>query len=68
MLSCKHSTELMSRELDTHLSWRERLGLRLHLLYCTGCRHFRRQMDFLHRACSAHPAGRDKGSKHPRHP
>lgn len=68
MLSCKHSTELMSQEQDRPLKIGERFGLRFHLLICAGCRHFRRQMDFLHRACSAHPAGRDKGSKHPRHP
>ncbi len=63
MLSCKHTTELMSQEQDRRLAWRERLGLRIHLLYCAGCRNFRRQMDFLHRACAAHPANRDEGSE-----
>lgn len=51
MLSCKQATELMSQELDRPLSLIERLGLRLHVLICTGCHNYRRQMGILREAC-----------------
>ncbi len=47
MMNCKHASRLMSEELDRPLNWRERLALRLYLLFCDGCRNFRRQMAFL---------------------
>lgn len=52
MLSCREASELMSQELDRPLGWSERIGLRLHLLVCRGCSNFRRQMDFMRRACA----------------
>jgi hypothetical protein len=51
MLSCKEATELMSQEQDRPLSLAERLGLRLHVLICAGCRNYRRQMNVLRAAC-----------------
>jgi hypothetical protein len=50
MLSCKEVSVLLSRACDTRLSWRERLAVRLHLWYCTGCARLRRQLEFLQRA------------------
>jgi hypothetical protein len=50
MLSCKEVTHLVSRSLDRRLTWRERLGLQVHLLLCEGCRHFVRQLRFLRAA------------------
>lgn len=50
MMNCKHATQLMSQELDRPLSWRERTALRLHLLFCDGCRNFRKQMEFMRTA------------------
>jgi sporulation-control protein spo0M len=47
MLSCKETALLVSQSYDRRLSWRERAGVRLHLLFCDACTHFRRQMDFL---------------------
>jgi hypothetical protein len=47
MLSCKEVSLLLSRSCDQRLSWRERLGVRLHLLYCEGCRRLARQLRFL---------------------
>lgn len=47
MMNCERASQLMSQELDRPLSWRERMGLRLHLLFCDGCRNFRKQMAFL---------------------
>lgn len=51
MLSCREATRLMSQELDRQLSWPERFGLRLHVMICHGCSNFRRQMEFMRKAC-----------------
>lgn len=51
MMNCKQATELLSQAQDRPLSLGERLGLRLHLLICTGCSNFRRQLEVLRQAC-----------------
>lgn len=51
MLSCKEATELMSQEQDRPLGLAERLGLRLHVLICSACSNYRRQMGVLRAAC-----------------
>lgn len=51
MLSCKQATELMSQEQDRRLGLAERIGLRLHVLMCSGCNNYRRQMGVLRAAC-----------------
>ncbi len=53
MLSCKQSAELISQGMDRSLSLRERLGLRLHLLMCYGCRNAGQQLEFIRHACKA---------------
>jgi len=50
MLTCKQTARLVSMSYDKRLSWRERLGVRLHLLACDACRNFTRQMRFLREA------------------
>ncbi|MEJ2576812.1 MAG: zf-HC2 domain-containing protein [Gammaproteobacteria bacterium] len=50
MLNCHHATQLMSQELDRELTRRERLALRFHVMICSGCSNFRRQMAFIRRA------------------
>lgn len=50
MLTCKEATHLISEALDRPLSWPERLRLRTHLAFCSGCQAFRRQLDFLRSA------------------
>ncbi len=50
MLTCKEVSALVSNSLDRRLSWRERLGVRLHLLICKACRRFADQMRFLQTA------------------
>jgi hypothetical protein len=51
MISCKEATELMSQEKDRPLGLAERIGLRVHVLFCRGCTNYRRQMDVLSAAC-----------------
>ena len=54
-MNCKESTRLLSHAQDRPLRLRERLSLLLHLLTCLGCRNYRRQLDFLRRACRGLP-------------
>lgn len=50
MLSCKESTHLISQALDQPLTWRQKLGLAMHLLICIGCRRFSQQQTLLRQA------------------
>ncbi len=47
MLSCKETIRLASEALDRPLPFRARIGLRMHLLMCAGCRSVSRQMKAL---------------------
>ncbi len=48
-MPCEGHTELISASMDRNLSRSERYALRLHLLYCSGCRRFRKQVAQLRR-------------------
>ena len=50
MLNCRQVTRLVSRSLDARLPWPQRLGVRLHLLYCVWCRRYVAQVRFLREA------------------
>jgi hypothetical protein len=41
---CRDMTALLSKAMDADLPFRERFAYKLHLLYCTGCRRYRRQL------------------------
>jgi len=51
MLNCKQATRLLSDARERELRLGERVQLKLHLAICAGCANFRKQMDFLQRAC-----------------
>ncbi len=53
MLTCKEASELVSQSYERHLSWGERLGLRLHLAICAACTQFARQLRLLRAAARA---------------
>ncbi|MDZ4783284.1 MAG: zf-HC2 domain-containing protein [Planctomycetia bacterium] len=44
MLSCKQATQLISEALDRKLSLGQRVGLRFHVMMCSACRAYRRQL------------------------
>ena len=44
MLSCKEVSRLVSESLDRRLPIRQRLAIRMHLLFCRSCTQFRRQL------------------------
>jgi hypothetical protein len=49
-LTCKEAHRLVSEELDHALPLGERLRVRLHLLACSSCTHFKEQMQVLRAA------------------
>ena len=55
MLNCKRATALMSQGLDRKLSISQKMGLKLHMMMCSGCRNFNRQMAFLRQGCRKFP-------------
>jgi predicted anti-sigma-YlaC factor YlaD len=48
MLTCRHTTRLISDDLERPLTKFERLILGVHLLGCRPCRRFRRALGWLH--------------------
>jgi hypothetical protein len=56
MLTCRHTTRLLSDRLDRSLSWFESLSLGVHLLGCRPCRRFAHAIRWLHGALAAAPS------------
>ncbi|MCK4709036.1 MAG: zf-HC2 domain-containing protein [Gammaproteobacteria bacterium] len=50
MMNCKHATQLMSQSQDQKLTLKERTFLKLHLLMCSGCSNYKKQISFIHNA------------------
>ena len=44
MLSCKDVTKLVSESMDRSLPFGKRIGVRLHILICTFCARYERQL------------------------
>lgn len=60
MLSCKEVSSLVTESLDRELPFRKRTSMRLHLLMCSLCSRFRRQMLFLRDAARSFAAASEK--------
>jgi hypothetical protein len=52
MLTCREVTRLVSKSMDSKLPWHQRLGMRIHLIYCVWCRRYAAQTRFLRKAAS----------------
>lgn len=52
--SCKAATRLQSEAFDHKLAFRQRLGLRIHLLFCKWCRRYGKQIAFVSHAAHSH--------------
>jgi hypothetical protein len=50
MISCARAAELVSRSMETKLSWWQRFLLRVHLFGCRLCHRFRRESYLLDEA------------------
>jgi hypothetical protein len=57
MLNCKEVTELCSQEMERPLRLGERFSLGAHLMMCTGCTNFRRQMKTLRLVAQVYAGG-----------
>jgi predicted anti-sigma-YlaC factor YlaD len=57
MLNCKEVTELCSQEMERPLRLGERVSLATHLMMCTGCTNFRKQMKELRLVAQTYAAG-----------
>lgn len=55
MLTCKEQVARSSDYLDGQLSFRQRLRVRHHLLFCPNCRRFIRQMRLMQATLRAMP-------------
>ncbi|QBG48721.1 zf-HC2 domain-containing protein [Verrucomicrobia bacterium S94] len=64
MLSCKEVSRLISESLDRKLPFRQRIGVRMHLMMCSLCRRYRAQAVYL-RYLFTHIAGDDRKGTFP---
>jgi hypothetical protein len=58
MLNCKEVTEVCSAEMDRPLRLGEQVSLRTHLMMCTGCTEYRRQLKTLRQVMQAYADGK----------
>jgi hypothetical protein len=63
MPSCKEVSRLVSESMDRELPFRQRFSMRLHLLMCSLCSRFRRQLAFLREAAHAFGEGEEEGEQ-----
>jgi hypothetical protein len=63
--SCKEASRLQSAALDQKLTLGQRLGLRIHILFCKWCRAYGKQIKFLRLV--AKKQGADDGQHSPPH-
>jgi hypothetical protein len=47
MLNCKEASLLASKQMDSKLTWRERIGLRLHVSLCDLCSRYLKDLNQL---------------------
>ena len=53
--SCKAAARLQSEALDHKLTFRQQLGLRIHLVLCKWCSRYGKQIAFVHNVLHSHP-------------
>ena len=57
MLNCKEVTEMCSQEMERKLLVQERMSLRMHLMMCSRCSNFRRQLQTIRIAMQHYAMG-----------
>ncbi len=58
MLSCRELTEVCSAEMERPLKLGEQVSLRTHLMMCTGCTNYRKQLKTLRQVMQAYADGK----------
>ena len=53
MLSCKDAGELISDSIDGQLSFRQKMRLKAHLIFCRWCRLYKKQVEYISDLISA---------------
>ena len=59
MINCQQATRLMSDAQEGKLPLKDRAELKLHLMMCTGCRNFGKQMGVLREIAQAYAKVKD---------
>lgn len=63
LLNCRKVTELLSEAQERKLTLKQRIALKIHLMWCDGCRDFRRQIVAIRRISRAYAKGEDAHSQ-----
>lgn len=63
MLNCHDATLLISQSQERPLVLSERLGLKVHVAMCSGCRNFEKQMPALRAAARLFAKGPDRDER-----
>lgn len=58
MLNCQQAIELCSAEMEDPLKLGAQLSLRTHLMMCSGCTNYRKQLKTLRQVSQAYADGR----------
>ena len=66
--TCKEASQLVSHACDRRLTLGERIGLQMHLLICSACARFARQIRFLREATRRLASGELDGPEYPAMP
>lgn len=61
MLSCREITKVCSDELERPLRLTEQVALHTHLMMCSGCTNYRKQLKTLRQVMQAYADGRAPG-------
>jgi len=61
MMNCQQATRLLSDAQERELPLKDRAALKIHVLMCSGCRHFAQHLDILR--VTAHRYAKGKGQK-----
>lgn len=60
MLNCQEVTRLYSESQERTLNLQERISLKMHVMMCSGCRNFGKQMHTLRQVARAYAEGADE--------
>lgn len=62
MLNCQRVTRLYSESQERALTLQERISLKMHVMMCSGCRNFGKQMHMLRHIAHTYAKGPDQRS------
>lgn len=60
MLNCQNTTRLYSESQERALTLQERMSIKMHVMMCSGCRNFGKQMHTIRQATRAYANGADE--------